>query len=103
RVDLARARPRRAPPSAGTARSASLDLGELDSTSMPQSHYDPRADIAWLRFSDQPPAVSHETAFGLIEVDAADNIVSAEYWDASKMLPEALLGTLPAPSNDCAR
>lgn len=63
-------------------------------------HYDPHADIAWLRFEGYAPAtvVAEETDFGLRELDAdGRTLVGLEYWRASERLPADLLGMLPAP------
>jgi len=63
-------------------------------------HYDPRADIAWLRFEGYDPAtvVADETEFGLRELDAdRQAVVGLEYWHASEKLPPELLRMLPAP------
>jgi uncharacterized protein YuzE len=64
-------------------------------------HYDPQADIAWLRFEGYDPAtvVAEEAAFGLRELDSRDRrLVGLEYWRASRMLPPDLLRMLPAPA-----
>lgn len=64
-------------------------------------HYDPEADIAWLRFEGFDPAtvVSEESAAGLRELDpATGSIVGLEYWHASQALPTELLSMLPPPS-----
>jgi uncharacterized protein YuzE len=63
-------------------------------------HYDPQADIAWLRFEGYEPStvVAEETDFGLREVSAEDRrLVGLEYWRASERLPADLLALLPAP------
>lgn len=63
-------------------------------------HYDPGADIAWLRFEGFDPStvVSEETPFELREVDARTGaLVGLEYWRASERLPDDLLRMLPAP------
>ena len=69
-------------------------------------HYDPQADIAWLRFEDYDPStvVAEETDFGLRELSAADrHLVGLEYWRASERLPADLLAMLPAPPVGVAR
>jgi len=63
-------------------------------------HYDPDADIAWLRFEDYDPAtvVAEEVETGLREFDPATGlVVGLEYWQASKRLPRDLLAMLPPP------
>jgi uncharacterized protein YuzE len=63
-------------------------------------HYDPEADIAWLRFEhyDGESLVAEEVDFGLRELDAGTRqVVGLEYWHASRTLPRALLEMLPAP------
>jgi uncharacterized protein YuzE len=63
-------------------------------------HYDPDADIAWLRFEGYDPAsvVSEETENGLREIDpASGRVVGLEYWHASAALPAELLKLLPPP------
>jgi uncharacterized protein YuzE len=63
-------------------------------------HYDPEADIAWLRFEGYDPAtvVAEEITTGLRETDPADgHIVGLEYWHASQTLPRDLLAMLPPP------
>jgi uncharacterized protein YuzE len=63
-------------------------------------HYDPKADIAWLRFEGYDPAraVSTEVDFGLREVDSVSGrVVGLEYWRASELLPADLLDRLPPP------
>jgi uncharacterized protein YuzE len=63
-------------------------------------HYDPQADIAWLRFDGYDPStvIAEETEFGLRELSSADQrLVGLEYWQASKRLPADLLAMLPAP------
>jgi uncharacterized protein YuzE len=65
-----------------------------------QGHYDPEADIAWLRFEGYDPAqvVAEEVEFGLKELDPENgHIVGLEYWHASKKLPRDFLSMLPAP------
>jgi uncharacterized protein YuzE len=63
-------------------------------------HYDPEADIAWLRFEGYDPAtvVAEEVEAGLREVDpSTGRIVGLEYWKASRRLPADLLRMLPPP------
>jgi uncharacterized protein YuzE len=63
-------------------------------------HYDPQADIAWLRFEGYEPAtvVTQEIATGLREIDPANgHIVVLECWHASQTLPSDLLAMLPPP------
>lgn len=63
-------------------------------------HYDPHADIAWLRFEGYDPStvVAEETDFGLRELSGSDRqLVGLEYWRASDRLPRDLLEMLPAP------
>ncbi len=63
-------------------------------------HYDPAADIAWLRFEGYDPAtvVGEEIATGLREIDpATGRVVGLEYWRASRTLPHELLTLLPPP------
>jgi uncharacterized protein YuzE len=63
-------------------------------------HYDPDADIAWLRFEGYDPqtVVGEETTTGLREIDSATGrVVGLEYWRASTTLPKELLTLLPPP------
>jgi uncharacterized protein YuzE len=63
-------------------------------------HYDPDADIAWVRFEDYDPstAVAEETEAGLREVDpGTGEIVGLEFWEASSKLPADFLRMLPPP------
>jgi uncharacterized protein YuzE len=63
-------------------------------------HYDPDADIAWLRCEGYDPknVVGEETDAGLREIDpASGRIVGLEYWHASTTLPRELLTLLPPP------
>ncbi len=63
-------------------------------------HYDPEADIAWLRFEGYDPAtvVAEEITTGLRETDPTNgHIVGLEYWHASQTLPSDLLAMLPPP------
>jgi uncharacterized protein YuzE len=63
-------------------------------------HYDPAADIAWLRFEGYDPetVVGEEIATGLREIDpATGRVVGLEYWHASDTLPRELLTLLPPP------
>ncbi len=69
-------------------------------------HYDPNADIAWLRLEGYDPAtvIAEEQAFGLRELDPEDrHLVGLEYWHASRTLPQDLLRMLPAPPVGVAR
>ncbi len=64
-------------------------------------HYDPDADIAWLRFEgyDGATVVSEEIETGLRDVDPqTGRVVGLEYWHASHTLPRELLAMLPPPS-----
>ena len=63
-------------------------------------HYDPQADIAWLRFEGYDPStvVAEEIDTGLREIDPGTGAtVGLEYWNASNSLPADLLGMLPPP------
>lgn len=63
-------------------------------------HYDPDADIAWLRFEGYDPktVVGEEIATGLREIDpSTGRVVGLEYWNASSTLPGELLMLLPPP------
>ena len=40
---------------------------------------------------------SNEHDSGLLDLDAAGNVIGAEYWHASRRLPAELLNALPAP------
>ncbi len=63
-------------------------------------HYDPEADIAWLRFEgyDAATVVGEEIETGLREVDPkTGEVVGLEYWRASETLPPELLTMLPPP------
>ena len=65
-----------------------------------EGHYDPDADIAWVRFEGHDPAtaVGEEIAVGLREVDpATGKVVGLEFWEASRRLPAELLRMLPPP------
>jgi uncharacterized protein YuzE len=64
-------------------------------------HYDPDADIAWLRFEgyDAATAVSEESETGLRDIDlGTGRVVGLEYWHASRTLPREFLAMLPPPS-----
>lgn len=64
-------------------------------------HYDPQADIAWLRFEgyDGASVVAEEGTDGLREIDpASGHVVGLEYWHASRTLPAELLAMLPPPN-----
>jgi uncharacterized protein YuzE len=63
-------------------------------------HYDPDADVAWLRFEGYDPktVVGEETGTGLREIDpVTGRVVGLEYWHASTTLPKELLTLLPPP------
>jgi uncharacterized protein YuzE len=63
-------------------------------------HYDPDADIAWLRFEGYDPktVIGEETTAGLRELDpATGRVVGLECWHASATLPAELLRLLPPP------
>ena len=63
-------------------------------------HYDPIADIAWLRFEgyEGSTVAAEETDVGLREVDSATGRhVGLECWHASTTLPADLLRMLPPP------
>lgn len=63
-------------------------------------HYDPDADIVWLRFEGYDPktVVGEETASGLREIDPeSERVVGLEFWHASTILPAELLDRLPPP------
>ncbi len=65
-----------------------------------EGHYDPNADIAWLRLEGYEPiqVVTEEVEFGLKEVDlATGRVVGLEYWHASGKLPRDFLSMLPLP------
>jgi uncharacterized protein YuzE len=67
---------------------------------MIDGHYDPEADIAWLRFEgyDGATVVAEEVEAGLREIEpATGRIVGLEYWRASHALPEDFLRMLPPP------
>jgi uncharacterized protein YuzE len=64
-------------------------------------HYDPDADIAWLRFEGYDPAtvVAEEIETGLREIDPdSGRVVGLEFWQASRTLPSDLLAMLPPPT-----
>lgn len=66
-----------------------------------EGHYDPEADIAWLRFEGYDPAtvVAQEVDVGLREVDPrTGHVVGLECWNASSGLPADLLALLPPPA-----
>ena len=63
-------------------------------------HYDPEADIAWLRFEgyDSTTVVAEEIDAGLREIDpGTGKTIGLEYWRASQTLPRDLLAMLPPP------
>jgi uncharacterized protein YuzE len=65
-----------------------------------EGHYDPDADIAWVRFEgyDASTAVGEEIESGLREIDpATGEVVGLEFWRASTHLPEEFLRMLPPP------
>ena len=65
-----------------------------------EGHYDPDADIAWLRFEGYEPTrvVAEEVEFGLKELDpTTGRVVGLEYWKASGTLPQEFLSMLPSP------
>jgi uncharacterized protein YuzE len=65
-----------------------------------EGHYDPEADIAWLRFEgyDGATVVAEEVETGLREIEpATGRVVGLEYWPASDTLPEDFLRMLPPP------
>lgn len=64
-------------------------------------HYDPDADIAWLRFEGYDPTtvVAEEVETGLREIEpGTGRVVGLEYWHASGALPGDLLEMLPPPT-----
>ncbi len=65
-----------------------------------EGHYDPRADIAWLRFEDYDPqsAVDEEIASGMREFDLpTGRTVGVEVRRARKRLPAEFLEMLQRP------
>jgi uncharacterized protein YuzE len=64
---------------------------------VPVTYYDRDSDIAYFEISDARVDHSTEHDWGLLDVDAAGNVVGAEYWNASRRLPAELLDALPAP------
>ena len=65
------------------------------------SHYEPDADIAWLRFEGYEPTtvVAEEVETGLRESEpGTGRIVGLEYWLASQALPGDLVEMLPPPT-----
>ncbi|MBM3667111.1 MAG: hypothetical protein FJW90_06455 [Actinobacteria bacterium] len=63
-------------------------------------HFDPDADIAWLRFEGYGPERAHgeEVDFGLRKTDPeTGEIIALEYRKASETLPEEFLRMLPQP------
>lgn len=65
-----------------------------------EGHYDPDADIAWVRFEGYDPTtvVGEEIAVGLREIDpATGKVVGLEFWEASRRLPAEFLRMLPPP------
>jgi uncharacterized protein YuzE len=68
-------------------------------------HYDPDADIAWVRFESYDPStvVAEETQTGLRELDpGTGEIVGLEVWQASVRLPADFLRMLPPPQVEVA-
>ncbi len=66
-----------------------------------EGHYDPEADIAWLRFEgyDATTVVAEEIETGLRELEpATGRVVGLEYWQASRTLPGEFLAMLPPPT-----
>lgn len=64
-------------------------------------HYDPDADIAWLRFEGYDPktVIAEEVDLGLRELDPrTGQVIGLEYWNASQGLPADLLALLPPPT-----
>lgn len=61
------------------------------------TYYDRDSDIAYFEISGARVDRSSEHAWGLLDLDAAGNVVGAEYWQASRRLPTELLDALPAP------
>jgi uncharacterized protein YuzE len=64
---------------------------------VPVTYYDRDSDIAYFEISASDVEGSEELPWGLLDLDAAGNVVGAEYWNASHRLPRALLEALPAP------
>jgi uncharacterized protein YuzE len=71
--------------------------GDANLTSVPPAYYDRDSDIAYFEISDIRVDHSSEHEWGLLDLDAAGNVVGAEYWNASRRLPNELLAALPAP------
>ena len=68
-------------------------------------HYDPEADIAWIRFEDYDPStvVAEESDAGLRELNSATGeLVGLEFWQASTRLPADFLRMLPPPQVEIA-
>jgi len=68
-------------------------------------HYDPEADIAWIRFENYDPStvVAEESDTGLRELDpGTGELVGLEFWQASSRLPADLLRMLPPPQVEIA-
>jgi uncharacterized protein YuzE len=68
-------------------------------------HYDPVADIAWIRFENYDPStvVAEESDEGLRELDSATGeLVGLEFWQASTRLPADFLRMLPPPQVEVA-
>ena len=64
---------------------------------MPVTYYDRDSDIAYFEISAAHIERSDELPWGLLDIDAAGNVVGAECWQASQRLPRELLEALPAP------
>jgi len=64
---------------------------------VPVTYYDRDSDIAYFEISAAHIERSDELSWGLLDVDAAGNVVGAECWRASQRLPRELLEALPAP------
>jgi len=63
-------------------------------------HYDPEADIAWIRFENYDPStvVAEESDAGLRELNSATGeLAGLEFWQASSRLPADFLRMLPPP------
>jgi uncharacterized protein YuzE len=68
-------------------------------------HYDPEADIAWIRFENYDPStvVAEESEAGLRELDpTTGELVGLEFWQASSRLPADFLRMLPPPQVEVA-
>jgi len=68
-------------------------------------HYDPEADIAWIRFENYDPStvVAEDSDEGLRELHpATGELVGLEFRQASTRLPADLLRMLPSPQVEVA-